>query len=45
MVELTAALRFVHFAAAVVLAGEFAFLLCVARPALRESGQAAGVWI
>jgi putative copper export protein/mono/diheme cytochrome c family protein/peroxiredoxin len=45
MVELTTALRVVHFAAAVALAGEFAFVLWVARPALRESGQTAGAWI
>jgi putative copper export protein/mono/diheme cytochrome c family protein len=32
MPELTAALRFVHFAAAIALAGEFAFLLWVALP-------------
>jgi putative copper resistance protein D len=30
--ELTAALRFFHFSAAIALAGEFAFLLLVARP-------------
>ena len=44
MVELMAALRLVHFGAAVVITGEFAFLLCVARPALQESGQTAGAW-
>jgi hypothetical protein len=32
MAELTAALRFVHFAAAIALAGELAFLLWIARP-------------
>jgi len=41
MAELTAALRFVHFAAAIALAGELAFLLWVARP-LRE--EAPGAW-
>ncbi|HUL92367.1 MAG TPA: copper homeostasis membrane protein CopD [Burkholderiales bacterium] len=40
MTDLTAALRFVHFAAAIALAGEFAFLLWVARP-LREEAHAA----
>jgi putative copper export protein/mono/diheme cytochrome c family protein/peroxiredoxin len=37
MDELRIALRFVHFAAVIALFGEFAFLLCVARPALRET--------
>jgi len=40
MVELTAALRFVHFAAAIALAGEFAFLLWVARPIRAEAPAA-----
>jgi putative copper export protein/mono/diheme cytochrome c family protein/peroxiredoxin len=44
MVELTTALRLVHFAAAVVVAGELVFLLCVARPALRQSGHTTGAW-
>jgi len=40
MAELTAALRFAHFAAAIALAGELAFLLWVARsPALDERGR------
>ena len=39
------ALRIVHFAAAVVLAGEFAFVLCVARPALRACADAASAWL
>jgi copper resistance protein D len=40
MAELTAALRFVHFAAAIALAGELAFLLWIARPtALLERGR------
>src|SRR5262245_35487474 len=42
MVALTTALRFVHFAAAIALVGELAFLLCVARPALRPSGSTTG---
>lgn len=37
MDELRIALRFIHFAAVIALFGEFAFLLCVARPALRET--------
>ena len=47
MSELTAALRFLHFAAAIALAGEFAFLLWVARsPELLERARrAAGVWL
>ena len=40
MAGLTAALRFVHFAAAIALAGELAFLLWVARP-LRAEAHAA----
>lgn len=39
MEELRVALRAVHFAAAIALFGEFAFLLCVARPALRETAD------
>ncbi|HEY6239967.1 MAG TPA: copper homeostasis membrane protein CopD [Burkholderiales bacterium] len=42
---LTVALRVAHFAAAVALAGEFAFALCVARPAVRGCGDAAGAWL
>jgi putative copper resistance protein D len=45
--ELTAALRFFHFAAAIALAGEFAFLLWVARSPelLGRARRAAGVWL
>jgi putative copper resistance protein D len=39
-----ATLRFVHFAAVVLLAGGFAFFLCIARPALREWARADSVW-
>ena len=54
MAELTAALRFVHFAAAIALAGEFVFLLWVVRPVraqaawseLRERGlRMAARWL
>jgi putative copper resistance protein D len=40
MDALTVALRTVHYAAAVALFGEFAFLLCIARPALEETARA-----
>ena len=44
MVGLTTALRLVHFAAVVAVAGELVFLLCVARLALRQSGHSNGAW-
>ncbi len=39
MDELSVTLRFVHFAAVIALFGEFAFLLCVARPALGKTTE------
>ena len=42
MTELAAAIRFVHLAAAVFLAGSFAFLVVIARPVFRRAGGTAG---
>ena len=41
MTELSAVVRFVHLAAAILLVGSFAFVLWIALPALRKAGAAA----
>lgn len=41
MTELSALVRFVHLAAAVFLVGVYAFMLLIARPAVKSAGSAA----
>ena len=45
MPELTIALRIVHFATAISLAGGFAFLLLIGGPALRHGRRSPAVWL